>query len=110
MTHTATPWEVWKSEEHEKFGPLVYITAQISESKLDGVPAIATWRDMDTAKANAEFIVRAVNSHEELMRVLEEISQHAYEDDTPLEDILSDFDRMRELASTAIALAEGGKQ
>ena len=41
------------------------------------------------------------------LAALEAISQHAYDDDTPVEDLRADFDRMRQLALDAIAAVEG---
>jgi len=41
----------------------------------------------------------------DLLETLENISHHAYDNDTPLEDILADFDEMREQAYIALAKA-----
>ena len=67
-------------------------------------------------KANAALICDAVNNTvgkgidpnavPGLLEVLEIISQHAYDDDTPKGDILADFDNMRGLAINAIKSAD----
>lgn len=59
----------------------------------------------DTARANARLIAAAPD----LLAALVEIEQHAYDDDTPQEDILADFDRMRGIARDAIAKARGAE-
>ncbi len=70
----------------------------------------------EISEANATLICDAVNNTAgkgidpnavpELLKVLSIISQHAYDDDTPKEDILADFDNMRGLAINAIKSAE----
>lgn len=40
-----------------------------------------------------------------MLKALERISQHAYDDDTSTEDITADFDAMRQIAFDAIAKA-----
>jgi len=49
-----------------------------------------------------EFIVKACNSYQVILEALDRIVHHAYDDDTPLEDILADFDDMRSIASQAL--------
>lgn len=65
---------------------------------------------------NATLIVDAVNNTvgngidpnavAEMLKTLEYISQHAYDDNTGIEYILADFDNMRRLALKAIKSAE----
>ena len=77
---------------------------------------IEGYGDKTQDEANAALICDAVNNTAgkginpnavpELLKVLSIISQHAYDDDTPKEDILADFDNMRGLAINAIKAAE----
>lgn len=61
IKHTPTPWQVIKeSQRHDYFGSL-YIKAGKT------VIANLVFQLDDSEKANAEFIVRAVNSHEALL-------------------------------------------
>ena len=43
-----------------------------------------------------------------LLGILEEITQHAFDAETKIEDIKADFDRMRDLAYLAITKLEKG--
>ena len=54
----------------------------------------------------ADKILRACNAHEELMEALQQIFEHAYDDDTPTDQICADFDDMREIARAALKKAE----
>ncbi len=58
-------------------------------------------------RKRAESIVTACNSYADLLAALDKISCHAYDDDTPVKDMLADFDNMRMIALKAIAKAEG---
>lgn len=55
--HTSTPWKV-KGTEHYS-----------SVIGSDGEPVLAYPHDKSTIRANAAFIVLAVNAHEELLKV-----------------------------------------
>lgn len=57
--HTPTPWEVHKDDE-------VYVTDKQGRVILNQVPAF----NGRTAEDQAAFIVRAVNSHEELIQAV----------------------------------------
>lgn len=52
-------------------------------------------------KANARLIAAAPD----LLEALEKITQHAFDDDTSVQDILTDFESMRDIARAAIAKA-----
>jgi len=67
MKHTSAPWKVYYAKNN---GNLI-----LGLGEEDGC-AITThqgafWRDDEEAKANAEFIVKCVNSHDELLEALE---------------------------------------
>jgi len=77
--HTATPWRVWH-RDMSSGGPLI-----TDRDGLVGIArAIYRMRDNMTfpteASDNADFIVRAVNSHDQLVAALDEllgvISEH----------------------------------
>ena len=63
--HTPTPWRVFTSKDGRYLG--------VGEETGDGILAngYGMWRDGDEAIANAALIVRAVNSHAELVAALE---------------------------------------
>jgi hypothetical protein len=50
---------------------------------------------------NAQLIASAPD----LLAALEDITQHAFDDDTPIQDIIADMERMRDIARAAIAKA-----
>ena len=71
---TRGPWQTdGKCSMAEKSftGPMVFIHAQ--GVMLDVCPAIAGGQDKATARANAEFIVRACNSHDALLEALKDL-------------------------------------
>lgn len=45
---------------------------------------------------------RLTEENQRLREALERIEQHAYDDDTPLGDILTDFDHMRDISRAAL--------
>lgn len=51
--------------------------------------------------------IRLITAAPELLEALEDISQHAYDDETPNEHIREDFDRMRDIAYKAINKLKG---
>jgi hypothetical protein len=53
------------------------------------------------AEANQRLMIAAP----ELLAALEDITQHAFDDDTPIQDIIADMERMRDIARAAIAKA-----
>jgi hypothetical protein len=69
MTHTATPWRI--SGYSDVNGNYLHIGAETSPMVL----ASMNERHVDT-KANAEFIVRACNAHDDLVRVLKKIRRN----------------------------------
>lgn len=74
--HTPTPWQVG-------FGPLTsegsYSTQIMPASGGDQVAAAFGWGNAELSTANAEFIVRAVNSHAALVAALEAIAKEERE-------------------------------
>jgi hypothetical protein len=74
-THTPTPWEL---------GSVTTVclhTDEMIESPTDGFVAAGDDCDIEVkgtnAPANAAFIVRAVNAHDDLVKALEEIAAWA---------------------------------
>lgn len=63
MKHTAFPWEIFRSNQHPQKPIIIgHPYGWICELNKD-IPK-------DEAQANAEFIVRACNYHEELTKTL----------------------------------------
>jgi len=100
-THTPTPWKL-KTEDHLDGASLysneVYITSLEGDNnphqqKLGFLP-------VDEQKANAAFIVRAVNSFEALLKACKKAS-------FVMETMASRFPETVELLDKAIAQAEG---
>ena len=54
-----------------------------------------------------ELVATLRTQRDELLAALEQIFQHAYDDDSSIESIMGDFDNMREIARAAIAAASG---
>jgi len=77
--HTATPWEVQVSGQQIHIGPHRIAHINPEGESLRGAP-----RGADIA--NAEFIVRAVNAHEELKGVLEKLIDDLAETHTEEKD------------------------
>jgi hypothetical protein len=103
--HTPTPWEV-NGNAIETVAVPSYVIGSVYEGELVDI-------DAATADANAEFICRAANSHEELVRVLKWFA----DPDNWREEQLSEgfyfsaewklgFDP-REMAKRVLAKAEG---
>ena len=69
MKHTPTPWKVYTTTDG---GKVIGIgEALTGEGVTD--PRGGLWGDPDEAKANAAFIVLAVNSHTELKEALADL-------------------------------------
>ena len=113
MKHTPTPWEIGHqlgdgfSIVHEiapNFGKLVCLATchNIGGQAFHGFPL-----DDATAKANRDFIIRAANSHAELLRVLELLTNSAVWAKQMIGDIPegSHFSQTIEEARKAIAEA-----
>jgi len=88
--HTATPWKIGKS-----------YTTEIAIRECDTNDCVAVCCDLleDEMKANAEFITRACNAHDELVEALKDVVH------TLQIDGYSGYQIRR--ASKAIAKAEG---
>ena len=112
--HMNTPWYAYHDTNR---GPISEIYNCELTKDPDGIyhvphgtsliAQVANVGDTATHKANAAFIVKACNAHEELMEALQQIFEHAYDDDTPTDQICADFDDMREIARAALKKAEG---
>lgn len=67
MEHTSLPWEVgYHATGNKRDGCLVYD----KESKVHIAGLWASLRPVGECDANAEFIVRACNAHEDLLKAL----------------------------------------
>jgi hypothetical protein len=67
MKHTKTPWE-WNSILNDKYSGNSY-----GIHGDDWIVAEITPIDKETDKANAAFIVKAVNNHNQLLEALQDI-------------------------------------
>lgn len=65
--HTPLPWKVYYAKNN---GQVILGTGEENGCAIQNHSG-AFWRDDDEAKANAEFVVRACNSHYELLEALE---------------------------------------
>jgi predicted signal transduction protein with EAL and GGDEF domain len=63
--------------------------------------------EIEDEKADAELIIRAVNSFEAMREALKELLKHAEWSGTPRGYEAKDFEPMFERAESALALAEG---
>jgi hypothetical protein len=98
-THTPTPWKVayvWQSET---------VGAKIWKCKIETgqelyCPANSIGATKEIAEANAAYIVRAVNSHEQMLAMLKHLVSLDYDDTDNLESL-------KESAHELIAKAEG---
>lgn len=78
MTHTATPWEVYGEVANDDI-PTISILS-VEDHYYDGNPVINDGFDLahtygPIAQANAEFIVRACNAHDDLVKALKVAQQ-----------------------------------
>lgn len=95
MTHTPTPWEFQEFEIVHEIQKGLVQSVPIYTNRIAGTlnPCSDDW---DTAQANAAYIVKCVNAHEELLKSLKEMI--AAEKNTGTEEY--------KRAIIAIALAE----
>jgi hypothetical protein len=104
MTHTKTPWKVAE----------VYINNSPNQWHI----TTGKWGDKSIAavnsKENAEFIVQAVNSHDELLEACKATLEHMRQEvNEPIEwaDILDNENTICHQLNKAISKAEGtGKE
>jgi len=89
--HTALPWQlINKSVIKDQNDELIATT-------------VISWADFENFEANAEFIVRACNSHTELLEALELLVKEFH----PLMTWNHGYDKLFNKASAAIAEAKG---
>ncbi len=105
MKHTPTPWEIAPAPDDAESLDIV------SEYKVEGFGPSANWiagcdlqGDPEENRANAEFIVRACNSHEELLEALLRIQDQSACGDPQQEAVLYSIGL---IATAAIGKAEG---
>lgn len=113
-THTPTPWQAFEfGGEHPAIGikpetwapKIQYWIASVPLRRAPG--AGASIQDCgattDEARANAEFIVRAVNSHDRLVKALRRAVNHLLMDGTHCNDVADALTQCQ----AALAAAEG---
>ena len=91
--HTPTPWRVFTNPDGTK---LVGIGDQEGQGILDCGFGVWSWNDAEGV-ANANLVVKAVNSHDALVKKLEEI--HDITQDKTL-DVLC-WQKLQNIAATA---------
>jgi hypothetical protein len=92
--HTQTPWRVFTNKDGTK---LVGIGSQEGEGILDCGFGVWSWNDPEGI-ANANLVVKAVNSHEALVKALEGIAEFCSADATKLGAI----ERLTAIRNTAL--------
>ena len=99
MEHTPTPWRMMKGKQ------------PVYKRTIEGIATIgapykfhANEMSISEAQANAEFIVRAVNSHDELVEALK--TMYGYFNDIVIHDDQKTSDFILECAREALAKAE----
>lgn len=70
--HTPTPWTLWEENEHFVLSGKTTIAEVYSDWGYAPKTKNERIAPNEEGKANAEFIVRAVNSHEELLKAAKE--------------------------------------
>jgi len=71
-THTPTPWNLGEQNQYFIYAPLN--THRIAEACIPPDKSVA----IKEAKANAAFIVRAVNAHEDMLAALKKVEKYAF--------------------------------
>lgn len=72
--HTPTPWHTGDADFRSILGPTTRRRNDDGRLRLINIATVAQSDDDDEDAANAAIIVRAVNSHVQLMRALEDIA------------------------------------
>lgn len=106
--HTPTPWTKSEVEFEKDEWSKLYFQKQICIGKGMDITAIVYGPD-DQEEANAAFIVRAVNAHDALLRIVKELAEVPTIDETPgiAKGVFSEMDELIYEAREAIAKAEG---
>lgn len=100
--HTPTPWMIGKHNDHDNTLSIVegdQVKTYNKKTVTAYVPDVSHYAE-GYQRSNAEFIVRAVNAHEELLRVCKLIYETENEKDDFCQDWMGDLRQ-------AIAKAEG---
>ncbi len=79
MKHTPTPWTAETHTVQDGKGGYKYVRVYPSDNYSHEVALVTTKIDSQEDKANAEFIVRACNSHDKLIEALKEASDLLWE-------------------------------
>ena len=77
--HTPTPWKTGDADWRTIVGPATRWYTQPfdpEERKLVGIATVDLSDNEAEDSANAEFVVRAVNNHEALVKLLEEVVEY----------------------------------
>jgi hypothetical protein len=94
--HTPTPWSYKKGSQLITYG-----SAMVAHVYAGGDNVVGQSRK-ETREANAEFIVRAINVHDELVKALLKINQ--------LDGHIHSVEDASNIAGTALAKARGETQ
>ncbi len=97
-SHTPTPWN--------NDGRVIF---QNTTNGLTKLRITEIQGHEDEAKADAEFIVRAVNSHEALLEVAKKLSETVFSDKTKIEDLFMEIVTLKRMARMAVIKAEKGE-
>ena len=105
MNHTPTPWKLNKAGSQKT----IYINTADEEGLY--LADLQNCQGTETTEANAEFIVRACNSHDDLVKALKEVKEqigevfYSQKQDNPEHDAA--IDRIVSVVGEALAKAEG---
>jgi len=109
--HTTTPWKSWEDPFTARLhieGDSTQIAVMSSELEmLDPEDSSPDEREQarNTVDANAEFLIRAVNCHHELLAALKQTLDALYNETTKSNSVW--ISTTKHMASAAIAKAEG---
>jgi hypothetical protein len=68
--HTPTPWRASKARKSSNFGAYVAFVQTVDPASVLAKVSGGPTDDREVAEANAAFIVRAVNAHDDLVKAL----------------------------------------
>ena len=107
--HTPGPWTIYDDGGEEDSSDIImaWIDDEDSGEKYD-IAAMLLDRPIGERKANAEFIIRACNSHDALLEALEEYDLFSQQNDNWSDGDEFDVPEFVLKARAAIAKAKGG--
>jgi type IV secretory pathway VirB10-like protein len=90
--HTPTPWRASKARKSSNFGAYVAFVQTVDPASVLAKVSGGPTDDREVAEANAAFIVRAVNAHDDLVKALGELADAIEEDQSSDPDMPSHGD------------------